>query len=464
MKKRFITVLLCLAVMVFAMTSAMGNGTQEAKGTSNASATKTLHLFGPGLFAAVGEKGTLDVISGIELPGYKVLLDRWSALHPDIKIDLQAQPWNNWQAAIQTAVLSGNVDIILHGASLVDLAEPLAPYLAKDKEFANKILATCQRNNPKSENFQQPVVTGIPYSLNPMLCILDTKIFKDYGIELPKDTWTWSDMLEMGKKLTGTDPVTGKQTYGVQLVEMEAVGNRFFNYQMIASAYDAKTITYGKTLADSSADFTGAKTTKVFKMIQDLSKYCSPNVREGVNVNKTISADNNVAIRWDQGMFNHYNEIVACKGQGRFVYMTMPVIEEGANKGKPSLFMGDNNVAICKSSNNKELAWEFIKFLMTDDVATQWLVDTMSFPNNKEGFAKVQGYMGDYAKVVNTALEKNPDGFNNATNDFTNNASFGSVTSDIGLVIGELTMGNMKPEDCGKYVQDKINDFMKASK
>ena len=84
-------------------------------------------------------------------------------------------------------------------------------------------------------------------------------------------------------KLTGTDPVTGKQTYGVQLDSMDNANNSFFSYQMIASAYDAKVFQYGKTVEDSTVNFENDKTEKVFQMIQDLGKYTSSNVKEGMN-------------------------------------------------------------------------------------------------------------------------------------------------------------------------------------
>lgn len=93
----------------------------------------------------------------------------------------------------------------------------------------------------------------------PARCI-SLPVFDNYGIEIPDASWTWNDMLSLAEKLTGTDPVTGKQTYGVQLDSMDNANNSFFNYQMIASAYDAKVFQYGKTVEDSTVNFVNEKT------------------------------------------------------------------------------------------------------------------------------------------------------------------------------------------------------------
>ena len=61
----------------------------------------------------------------------------------------------------------------------------------------------------------------------------------------------------------------------------------------------------------------------------------------------------------------------------------------------------------------------------------------MQLPNNRAGMAAVKAAMGEkYTEVVSKALDENPVGFNNSTNDYFNNVSFGSVTSDMGNVIG----------------------------
>ena len=89
----------------------------------------TLRLYGTANFIDVGPDGTMDLVSGVEMPGYNELIAKWNEKYPNVEILVETCPWDNWITSIQTAVLSGDVDIILHGATLTELCEPLDPYL-----------------------------------------------------------------------------------------------------------------------------------------------------------------------------------------------------------------------------------------------------------------------------------------------------------------------------------------------
>ena len=87
----------------------------------------TLHLYGTANFIDVGAEGTIDLVSGVEMPGYNELIAAWNEKYPNVEVVVETCPWDNWITSIQTAVLSGGVDIILHGATMTELCEPLDP-------------------------------------------------------------------------------------------------------------------------------------------------------------------------------------------------------------------------------------------------------------------------------------------------------------------------------------------------
>ena len=420
----------------------------------------TLHLFGPGLLASQGEKGALDMITGLETPGYEVIEARWNELHPNIHLEIEAAPWDNWQSAVQTAALGGDLDVILHGATLTALVDPLDDYLANDPEFRNNIYTTETRRTTDVNDLSVATTTGIPYTLQPQIAYLDKQIFEDYGVEVPDASWTWEDMLSLAEKLTGTDPVTGKQTYGVQLDSMDSANNSFFNYQMIASAYDAKVFHYGKTAEDSTVNFVNEKTEKVFQMIQDLGKYTSSNVKEGMNISYQLTADNDTAIRYSQDAFTHFKEAEAAGISDRYVFLPMPVIEEGNNAGSPSSFKGCNNMAICNTSKNKEWAWEFIKFMVTDPECIKWVVDCGQIPNTPDGMDSVMAIMGEKADAIVTSLEGMPDDFSNSTTEYYNNISFGPVVTSLGVVTQDLVNGTITPAQAAEQMQKTVDEYL----
>ena len=69
------------------------------------SASLTLTMYGPGLFASTGAEGSIDLTSGITTPGYNEVVARWATYYPNVKLDIQPIPWSDWQANVTTAVM-----------------------------------------------------------------------------------------------------------------------------------------------------------------------------------------------------------------------------------------------------------------------------------------------------------------------------------------------------------------------
>ena len=432
----------------------------EAASGLDESESFTLNLLGPGLLSSQGETGALDMVTGLETPGYNVIVDRWNELHPNVKLNIETAPWDNWQSVVQTAALSGDLDVILHGATLTQLVEPLDDYIAADPDFAAKIYTTETRRTTDYNDLTIPTTTGVPYSLNAQIAYLDRQIFEDYGVELPDASWTWDDLLALAQQLTGTDPVTGQQTYGVQVDSMENANNSWFNFNLIASAKDAKVFNYGKTVEESTVDFTSDKAVAVFQMIRDLGQYCSPSVKEGLNVAYQLTPDNDTAIRYSQNAFTHFNEAKVMGVEDRFVFLPMPVIEEGKYAGAPSSFKGCNNLAISKSSQHKDWAWEFIKFMITDPVCIQWVIDCGNIPNTPDCMDTITEIMGDKAEAIRIAMETMPDDFSNSTTEYYNNISFGPITTTLGTVTHDLVNGTVTAEEAAQQVQTAVDEYL----
>ena len=170
----------------------------------------TLKMYGPGLFADVGLDGTIDMITGVKKPGYQVVIDRWKELYPNVELVIEPIPWDNWKAALQTAAISGDVDILIHGASLGPVVEPLGPYVEKDSDYMDQVTMMTLRRNAELAPLNEVVPFGATITLNPVMVVVNKTIFEDYGVPLPDyKTWTLDDLMEAAKATTGTDPKTG---------------------------------------------------------------------------------------------------------------------------------------------------------------------------------------------------------------------------------------------------------------
>lgn len=461
--KKFTALLLALLLTLSLCSVGSAEGGYAVNPNLDANAELTLTLFGPGLFASVGETGSINLTSGVTTPGYQEVVERWNSYYPNVKLDIQNIPWSDWQANVTTAVMGGDVDVILHGATLAALCEDLQTYIDASENYMDQIYLVASRYTAETPNVAK--ISGVSYTVTPLLAYLDTEIFEHYGVELPGKDWTWEDLLAIAEKLTGTDPVTGEQTYGYKFTSRTANNNFYFNHITLAQAYGGNVIQYGNTLAETTANYKNEASMKAFEMIAELAKYVSPDNREGIVDDTVLTAENNVAIRIEQSPFDHYAEAEAAGAAERWAWQTIPCAVAGEGAGKPSYMLGENNMSIAYNSDAKDWAWEFIRFMTTDEIVQDWIVRTRNLPNNIAGQSLLTSTVGaDRAATMYAALEDLPYGWNNATNDCINTAFMGTLASDLYVAQDSLIKGEFTPEQAADYVQSNLDTFMSTVK
>lgn len=432
--------------------------------TSSSAATEeemTLKIVGPGLFTAVGETGSMDLVSGLERPGYDVIVKRWNELHPNVKLEIEASPWDNWKALLQTAALSNDVDVLLHGSSITAIAEPIGQWLEEDPSLKDRFSMLAMRHTEENGgDFSKYVPYGLTITCNPLLVVLDKEIFKNFGVEIPDGNWTLEDFKEVAEKTTGKDPVTGKQTYGLSMIN---AGSANKNYIWVSRAMDATAIQFGNTLKETVLNYNTDKTKEAFNYINSLYEYASPDYLEGLDMESSATADNNLAMFITENSYDVYNKLQAGDLKDRFMFLPLPVIGEGDSAGNTSSHMGDWNMAVCKSSKNKEMAWEFVKFMATDPEVLKWLVECNNIPNDLEGLTYLKEAMEpDYYTAIEQVLKQQPLEFSASTNEYYDSGNFGTLANDLTTVINEMFVGNMNADQAAEMVQKNADDYMKG--
>lgn len=431
--------------------------TEEAEGTGGFSGT--LKLYGPGLFTDVGPDGNTDIVTGVSKPGYNVVVDRWKELYPDVELQIETIPWDNWKAACQTAALSGDVDIIIHGSSIVPICEPLSDYLEKDPQVKDSVGMMAMRKNSDIAPLSEYIPYGLTVTVNPVMVVVDKEIFEHYGLELPdSETWTLDDVMELAKAATGTDPVTGKQTYGMGMIEAASANK---NYIWASRAFNNTIYEWGDSLATTNVNFVNDTTKEVLNYLTELSRYASPDYMEGLDKANAYTVDNNLAIMITESAYSAYNTIKAAGLEDKYMFAALPKIQGGEFDGITSSHMGDWNMAICNTSSQKDLAWEFLKFMVMDEVVQQWLLDTYSIPANKEASAKLGDYMpDDYAAAISYVVNTSPLEFSASANNCYDSSNFGTFANDLTTVLNEMFQGNMDADAAIAYVKKNLDDYM----
>ncbi len=419
----------------------------------------TLRLYGPGLFTTVGENGSTDIVTGVSKPGYKVVIDRWKEFYPNVELQIETIPWDNWRAATQTAALSGDVDVLLHGSSIVPVCEPIVSYLEKEPEVREAVGMMAMRKNVELAPLSEYIPYGLTITVNPVMVVIDKEIFEHYGVELPNyESWTMQDIVDLAKKTTGTDPVTGKQTYGMSMIAANSTNK---NYIWSSRAFNNAIFEWGETLGTTKVNFNNDLTRKTLNYLTELVSFASPDYAEGLDMAVAYTADNNLAMFIIEDAYSAYNTIKAAGLENKYMFAALPKIEAGEFAGITSSHMGDWNMAICNNSKQKDLAWAFIKFMVTDEVVQQWLLDTYSIPANKAASSRLSEFMpDDYANSISYVVRTSPLEFSASANNCYDSGNFGTFANDLTTVINEMAQGNMDVEAAIQFVQKNVDDYL----
>lgn len=448
--------ILC-TTLVLVMVMALSTAFAEA----NTALTGTIRIIGPGALNGPGAEGAEDLVTGAFKPGYNALIEEFNKDYPNVVIQFTETPWDNWKAVLQTAAAGGTADILLHGSMLTDISLDLTPYLEKTPEIYD-YMTTGPEQYRDPEDYTKTIPTGLSYCVDPYFCIIDTKIFEDYGVELPSADWTWEDMLALAEKLTGTDPITGEQTYGVynfNLTENDA-WKAFSSYCAAKGFINMHFDSANKW--EATMTFNSEECIAALQYFYDLAKFSPANFVEGMGNENVGRATSDIAIRLTEGMMGAYSTTLVDDVADRFIYMPLPVNEDQTD-AKYSSFTGTNSIAISKNAADPDLAWEFIKWLIMDDDAQQWLVDNLVCPSTHKAIdmMKEKGYpfMDAYEAIMGDFW----DCYSISQTDVIDIA-YGNLQSIFFGNICEMYADTMTPAECAQAIQDQTIELIEMNK
>ncbi|XVU22757.1 ABC transporter substrate-binding protein [Actinoplanes sp. CA-054009] len=297
--------------------------------------------------------------------GNKATADAFTAAHPDTKVSLTpvtGENWGTYYANVATLIASGQrpdlMVISSEGAQFVHankLIKPINDYLAKDAE-AKTITGDIAPGLIDGFTVKDDVVT-LTYGWNDMVVYYNTDVFKKAGVEPPKADWTWDDFAATAKKLTADTDKDGKtDRYGFTWAS-----NEIFPGIMpwVANAD-------GNLTSDDVCQAT-ADTPQVNKAVTFLNKL----ITDGVAPAPMPMSD--VFTRFQNGQ-------VAMFGAGRWPIGTF--LPAGFKAFDIQLYpkgdtyktvFGGAGYPILKSSKNPDLAWEYQKFTVSEEIEKQYV-------------------------------------------------------------------------------------------
>lgn len=362
---------------------------------------ETVRILVPGL----SEQSTIDPISGLETKGLPEFQEFLNEQIPDYNIEVKTIAWDGWIQSMEAMVTAGDIDVgfFTNQEAVPDWYADLTPYLEKDEEvnFDNLsdlyIEPAVHYTTYKSFNHPEDTgkVYGLPMTVACNLITYDSKLFEEWGVEEPTEDMIFSELVDLAEKMTGTNPVTGKQNYGGYMYSSwtewyslcyNAIKPYLSDDMDINNMDMDEFVEYMKTSPEMKAYFSD---------LIRLVDCCNPAVATGSGAENWLTEDNDIAINFDvNGHTKTYMQYVYADDTemtDRYKALLIPTGDAG--EGFPEFF----RFAIANNTEHGDAAWDVIKQLTTnkeiiDFYLKNYAYDKLSCLKDTSGISMMEDY------------------------------------------------------------------------
>lgn len=298
------------------------------------------------------------------------IVEEFNNTHPDIHVTVDSTPAGQHYQKLALTTESGNPpDVFMTyftiGAATNGLALDLTPYIEMEGDafFESFVEAGWLFNEYAGKYY------GAPYRVAPVSVILNKKMFENAGVPLPPNDWTWEDFIETAQKLTNPD----EGEYGYCLTgSAESFGT---DAQFYPFLYANKGVMIN---LEGLAGFNSPEGAEALQFMVDLvNKYevVPPGITSTSNNNCTdLLASDKVAMWIDGSLWLGF--IRAARPEVDITIAPLPY-----NKAKITSD-GGTGFGIAAKSKHPDEAWEFLKYMMSDEVMKKWALAASFTPAN----------------------------------------------------------------------------------
>ena len=281
---------------------------------------------------------TWDVAEDVDLQ--QSLVDKFNEEHDDIEVTLEAYG-SEFDTKISAGMGSGDTPDVMYMWNYPSYSaglEPLDEFIAGEGEEykADFYEALWDYNSLDGATY------GIPIGFTTHCLFFNKDIFDEAGIEYPTADWTWDDLQTAAETITDKTGVQG------------------FAFQMKPDPYDFEMYLWsnGTAYCDEEGNLDGSLNSdaskEVFQMFQDMEKAGYATATEGDGTDE-FRAGNAAMYIYGSWSIDTLNEDGVNYG-----VTTIPAF---ADAGQDSVsILSSSGLSMAADCENKEAAWEFIKF------------------------------------------------------------------------------------------------------
>ncbi|MFS0726503.1 extracellular solute-binding protein [Paenibacillus sp. 1P07SE] len=331
--------------------TAESNDTAEG-GNADLSGTLKVQLVGD-----FSMEDKTDAISGNTSRGVKVLKEEFEKQYPNANVEFILMGWDNYNEKTQTMLQSGAADVyqVPGIATFTEqgLLEPLKPYIERDN-FDLGVYLDGQVDGWRTmgPDDQEPQIYGLPFIGDTRVIVYDSQLFEDWGVEPLSESPTLDEIMEKAAAMTGTNPKTGEQNYGLAYKGSDAADTVMNINEALGGQWGE-----GFLWQSMKLEFDSDTMIQAMDWLKEATKYAPAGVLAGQGFENFLRDNNNVAIhlRMPPGFINEAETF------GQEDRYQAALLFKNPTTGTGSMFAG-SPFSIGASANNKDLAWEWLKF------------------------------------------------------------------------------------------------------
>ena len=311
------------------------------------------------VFAGCGSKKTGPVELTLQLwdeaqqPVIQENVDKFNAAHEgEIHVTIEQIPWGTYWTKLDASLETDEapdvfwMNVYVYKYADAGLLEPLDAYIKKDN-FDTGIYAQGRLNAYNLSGVQY----ALPKGLDTVVVALNTEIFSRYGVDLPKEGWTWDDMRAIATQLKDAIAAAGGSEYPI-VMELDAQPSWMnFLYQNGGCFLAGD----GKTTGVAEAASTDAGQQVVALMANgQMAPYSVLSETKGTDL--FISGQAGIVFigSWKSSVLE--SSTLAENGNIQLIQMPKMAVNNSCN-------MGGLGYVMSSRCENKDAAWELIKYI-----------------------------------------------------------------------------------------------------
>lgn len=297
-----------------------------------------------------------------QVDGINKSIEAFNKEYPNIKVDLQTAPWDQYWSKIQTEIAGGTcADVFMNQTWWFKVlqesgaAEPLTPLIERDNYSMNG------HNQRVIDIYtEDDILYAMPQDWDCECIVYNKDLFDKYGVEYPDESLNWNptdggSFLELAQKMT-------IDKNGKNITEEGFDPDNIVSYGFLVQ--NSNNACYWNFIAMNGGDidkYDDPKTEEAMQFLQDLMfKYkVAPQLASVQSMGAdTMFASGNVA------MYTTGNWVLSTLGKTCNFDWQTTLLPEGP-QGRHTLVNGIGQ-SVYSGSENKEAAWTFVKWLGSD--------------------------------------------------------------------------------------------------